>query len=44
VSVLAETKSEATKKALQMLGSHPRFGSSRYYGWSVKWDEIEEVA
>lgn len=44
VTVLAGTKREATAKAMQLLGDHPRFGNSRYYGWTVKWDEIEEVA
>lgn len=44
VSVLAQTKKEATSKALRMLGDHPRFGNRSSYGWAIKWDEIEEVA
>jgi len=46
VSVIASTKAEATNKALELLGTHPRFGSWRTpnSGWGIKWDSIEEVA
>lgn len=45
VSVIAENKAEATRKALEMLGTHPRFGSWRTpnSGWGIIWDSIEEV-
>lgn len=48
ISVLATTKSVATQKALAMLGTHPRFGTSGFgdhrdnHGWGIKWDSIEE--
>jgi hypothetical protein len=35
ISVFAETKNEATAKALQMLGDHPRFGDRRHCGWGT---------
>ena len=42
ISVLAATKSEATEKALTMLGTHPRFGGYRSPGWTIIWDRIDE--
>ena len=45
VSVIASTKGEANRKARELLGTHPRFGSWRTpnSGWGIKWDSIEEV-
>lgn len=45
VSVIASTKTEATQKACEILGTHPQFGSWRTpnSGWGIKWDSIEEV-
>lgn len=42
VSVIAETKAEALTKALTMLGTHPRFGNTHYWGWAIKFDSIDE--
>ena len=42
ISIIAKTKQEATTKALEMLGTHPRFGNHHYYGWAIKWDRIDE--
>lgn len=42
VSVLAETKQEATDKALKMLGAHPRWGNFRDHGWALIWDSMDE--
>ena len=48
LSVVAATKSEATEKALTLLGMHPRFGRSGFGdrrdtpGWAIKWDSIDE--
>lgn len=46
ISVLAATKEEATQKAVNMLGDHPRFSSWRsgLSGWGIIWDSMEEVA
>ena len=50
VSVLAETKAEATSKALKMLGTHPQFGTSGFGdsrdtpGWAIIWDSCDEEA
>lgn len=42
ISVVAETKKQASEKACRMLGDHPRFGTSTHYGWAIIWDSIEE--
>jgi hypothetical protein len=44
ISVLAETKAEATQKAFVMLGTHPRHGSWRTpnSGWAIIWDSMDE--
>lgn len=42
VSVLAETRAEATTKALAMLGTNPRWGNHRNHGWALRWDSVEE--
>jgi hypothetical protein len=48
ISVLAKTGREATRKALDMLGTHPRFGVSGFgdardaAGWAVVWDRVDE--
>lgn len=48
VSVLASTKAEATRKALTLLGLHPRHGRKGFgnrreiHGWAIKWDSIAE--
>lgn len=44
VSVLADTKQEATNKAYAMLGTHPRFGSKhrKLSGWALIWDSVDE--
>lgn len=50
ISVVADTRQEATAKAFEMLGVHPRFGregnSARpaSSGWALVWDSIEEEA
>lgn len=43
VSVLAQTKQDATGKALKMLGTHPRWGNFRDHGWALIWDSMDEV-
>lgn len=48
LSVVASTRSEATRKALVMLGTHPRFGRSGFGdrrdtpGWAIRWASIDE--
>ena len=42
ISVLAATQPDATRKALELLGTHARFGNHVYYGWALIWDSIEE--
>jgi hypothetical protein len=45
ISVLAETKTEASQKAFAMLGVHGRFGSyggKAGSGWAVIWDSMDE--
>lgn len=42
ISIIAKTKQEVTTKAIEMLGTHPRFGNRHYYGWAIKWDRIDE--
>lgn len=50
ISVLAETKAEANRKALALLGTHPRFGVSGFRdhrdvsGWALTWDSIDEAS
>lgn len=40
LSVLAETRNDATRKALDVLGPHPIFGD--HPGWKITWDQIDE--
>lgn len=44
ISVLAPTKDEANRKAWDMLGYHPRFGSqvTGASGWALIWDSVDE--
>lgn len=48
ISVVAATKAEATRKALTLLGAHPRFGVNGFGdrrdtpGWAIRWTSIEE--
>jgi hypothetical protein len=50
VSVTASTKAEATKKALAMLGLHPRHGRQGFGhhptepGWAILWDAVSQSA
>jgi len=47
-SVFAASKVEAARKALTLLGTHPRFGISGFGdrrdtpGWAIVWDSIDE--
>lgn len=43
ISVLANTRDEATQKACEMLGDHPRFGNAQYWGWVFRWDTVDEA-
>jgi hypothetical protein len=48
VSVIATTGREAAGKAMDVLGTHPRFGVQGFNdqrdtpGWQVIWDRVEE--
>lgn len=48
ISVLAETKEQATEKAFVLLGDHPRYARrstpyrNGFNGWTLIWDSIEE--
>lgn len=48
VSVVANTREDATRKAFTLLGTHPRFGVAGFGdrrdtpGWALVWDSIDE--
>lgn len=49
VSILARSGEEAVEKAVNMLGTHNRFGVSGFGdrrdtpGWAIRWDSVDEV-